>query len=204
MKNPMMILVLSLALTGASTAKAGSFHFPVGLTYASGITDVANAIEDSYERAGFNMSDNWVVPLGLTFDPYYEFDFGLGVGLNLGPTAVVSVWMDNDDYYYDSDDARISYIIPVGAHLRYTFLRSKIVSPYLKVGFRYPIAGGDDIDSSRIGPYGAIGIEVWRTRRIGFSVEFGYDASEVIVRGPDARNQTITFGGYMLSVSALF
>jgi hypothetical protein len=186
---------------------AGQFHFPVGISYAQGIYDAADAVFDLYEDAGYDVDDRFIIPVGLTISPYYEFpvgaDMGLGVGVTVGPTAFIIVQEEYfGDYYYD--DTSFSYIIPVGADLRYAFFRGGSVSPYIKVGFRYPIAGGDNVSGSEIGAYGAIGVELWRNHPIGMAIEVGYDSSKVTLEGPDGRERDETFAGFMVTVSAVF
>jgi len=123
------------------------------------------------------LSDNFVLPVGLSLNPYYEFDFGLGIGANIGPTSLIFV-----DTGWETD---LNIIVPVGLDLRYTFLRDKNVSPYVRAGFRYPIVSGDYFDSSTPGFFGAVGVEFLRTKRTQFGLEVAYDTSEVTVEGPD-------------------
>jgi hypothetical protein len=134
--------------------------------------------------------------------------------LSLGPTAFFNV---HEDIYggpggppggpNGGHDDKFSYIVPVGADLRYTFLRYHDISPYVKVGIRYPIAGGDNLSSSsRPGPYGAVGVEFMRSRRISYGVEFGYDGSEVTVKGVGTFSQSskVTYSGFTGSLFVLF
>src|SRR5437588_12065248 len=120
-----------------TTVRAGDFYFPLGVGFSSGHVAVFDRIEDSYRAAGFRVYDSVLVPVGLSFNPYYEFDFGLGVGLSVGPTAFYDVREENFGGRFGgrmgSDDHKFSYIIPVGADVRYTFLRDRDISPYLKV-----------------------------------------------------------------------
>jgi len=206
--KPVIAAIFSLCLP-LSLSAVGNWHLPVGISYSQGMYDTADTIFDSYEQAGYHLNDKVIVPVGLTFSPYYEFDVGgdtgVGVGVTVGPTAFFVVQEKYHGYYYE-DKTRLSYIIPVGADLRYTFFRHGNVSPYVKVGLRYPIAGGDDLSpsSSKIGAYGAAGIELWRNRPVGMAIEVGYDSSEVTVEGPYGREREETFGGFMVTLSALF
>jgi hypothetical protein len=192
--------LLSVALCGV--ARAGGFHLDVGLSYANGIQQASDKVFDLYEQAGFNVHDRYVVPVGVTVSPYYEFDMGLGVGLSLGPTSFIFV---HEEFPGGNDEDKSSAIIPIGADVRYTFLRDKSVSPYLRVGVRYPIITGDFLDSSRPGPFGAVGVEIWRKKAVGFGFEIGYDASEVTVKGPTSSpTKNVTFAGFMVSAFAVF
>jgi hypothetical protein len=188
----------------ACSASAGQFRFPVGFAYGSGLWETADKIFDSYEDSGYDVDDRFIFPLGLTFDPYYEWDNGLGAGLSLGPTTFIAVDEQDHGWSSHSDETRFSYVVPLGAHVRYTFWRDRSFSPYVKVGFRYPIAGGDNIDGSEIGPFGVVGVEFLRTKKIGFAFELGYDASQVTVKGPRGQKDDITYAGFTVGVSVVF
>lgn len=194
LKQHWAVLVAGLALGVAGPATAGSFHFPVGFAYTQGAGEILDSLD-----ATWHYDEKFVWPIGLTLSPYYEFDCGLGVGVGLGPTALVFV---DDDKYFFKD--RFSYAIPVGADVRYTFFRDKNVSPYVRVGFRYPIAGGDDIDGSQPGPFGAAGVEFLRTKKVGVGLEFAYDGSEVTTVGLRGEKDDVTFSGFTVSIQALF
>ncbi len=183
---------------------AGHFRFPVGISYGQGIYDASDKVFDLYEKDGYYLDDKYIIPVGLTLSPYYEWDTGIGAGVTLGPTAFIAVQEEYfGDYYYD--ETRFSYIIPIGADLRYTFLRDRTVSPYVKVGFRYPIAGGDNVDSSEIGAYGAVGVEFFRDKAIGMAFEIGYDSSKVTLESPSGTfRDEVTFTGLTITLSAVF
>jgi hypothetical protein len=191
-----------IALQG--TCKAGQFHWPLGVSFTQGIFDAVDKLDDLYTAAGYDFDRQYIVPLGLTFSPYYEFDNGLGIGLNLGPTAFIAIDNHNHGYHYHSDDTDVSYIIPIGADLRYTFLRDQDISPYARVGIRYPIVGGHNLDSSDPGAFGALGVEFWRTRKVGLGAEVGYDTSRIRVKGPDGDTKGVTYAGFTFSVFVLF
>ncbi len=183
---------------------AGQFHFPVGVAFGYGIHEAADKLFDMYENAGFVVDDRIEIPFGLTFNPYYELDNGLGFGLGLGPTAFITVREDTFNGPFVEHEDRFSYAIPIGADVRYTFWRDRTISPYLRVGFRYPIAGGDNIESPKFGPFGAIGAEFLRTKTIGFAFEVGYDASQITVKGPLNQKADVTFAGFTAGLSVVF
>ena len=206
-----LAVVTAMALQGPVRAgELGDFHFPLGLSFSSGHIEVFDKIDDLYNAAGWHTHDKILVPVGLTFSPYYEFGFGLGLGATIGPTAIYSVHEDTGGGPpppgHHNDDYKTSYIVPIGADVRYTFLRRCDISPYLKVGVRYPLTGGDNLGSSEVGPYGAVGVEFFRNRRIGMGVEFGYDASRVKVEGPSGSglNERVTFSGFTGTIFVLF
>ena len=180
------------------TTRAGSFHFPVGISYASGIQDAADKLSDFYKQDGWDV-DRITIPVGLTLNPYYEWDNGLGVGVSVGPTAFMFVDEKRYGYGSSSDTTKFSYAVPVGGFVRYTLFRDRAVAPYIRAGVRYPLAGGDNLESSQVGPFGAVGVEFWRTRKVGMSIEVGYDASEIKVKYTTLAganlSKNVTFGG---------
>jgi hypothetical protein len=193
-----MALLAALGLW--ASASAGEFRFPVGVSGASGFYNILDKMDENW-----HFEDKFVFPVGLSFNPYYEFDFGLGIGASMGPTGFYFVEEHRYGYSYYSEDVKFSYVIPVGLDLRYTFFRKSNFSPYVRGGFRYPIAGGDMISGSDPGPFGAIGIEFLRTKKIGFGLEFGYDGSKVEVeRGPFGGEKDARFAEFMGSIFVVF
>jgi hypothetical protein len=201
-------VALLIGLGWQSSAQTNSFHFPVGVSYASGIEDATDKLANFYRQDGYQVNQT-DVPFGLTLNPYYEWNNGLGVGVSVGPTAFIYV----DEKLYTQtglyrDNTKFSYAVPVGGFVRYTLFRDRTVSPYIRVGVKYPLAGGDNLESSQVGPFGAVGVELWRTKTVGLSFEVGYDDSEVRVKYTTLaganQSRNVTFGGFMAGFSVLF
>ena len=188
------------------SAQAGQFFFPVGLSYSYGSQQLSDKLTDYYRNDGFDV-DQTSVPIGLSLNPFYEWDNGLGVGLSVGPTAFLTV---DEDVYAGSthtETSQFSYVVPVGGFVRYTLFRDKKVSPYIRVGVKYPFAGGDNLESANVGPFGVVGVDLWRNQKVGMSVEVGYDASQVRVKytsGGSTQSDKVTFGGFTATLSVLF
>jgi hypothetical protein len=189
------------------SAPAGQFFFPVGLSYSYGSQQATDKLADFYRNDGFNV-DTTSVPIGLSFNPFYEWDNGLGVGLSLGPMAFLAV--DENIYYglAHTDTTRFSYAVPFGGFVRYTLFRDKTVSPYVRVGVKYPFAGGDNLEAANVGPFGVVGVDLWRHHKVGMSVEVGYDASQVRVKytttAGNSLSDKVTFAGFTATLSVLF
>ena len=202
-----MAALTGLALhtsTLAADADAGgvTFKFPVGATFANGAYDLNDKLEYSFRANGYTVTDSFVWPVGLCFNPRVEFPFGLGVGVTFGPSQFLSVETNGNG---GSDDQNFNFIVPLGAYVQYNFLRDKTVSPYARVGVRYPITGGDYIKSGSVGPFFAVGVELYRSEKIGFGAEVGYDWSEVKVSaGPVGGEHTVRPIGFNVSVFAVF
>lgn len=198
--------VFGIGLMAPTQAEAG-FHFPVGIVYSQGGHDAINRLADAYEadwsaQYGTVVTvDKINIPIGLTLDPYYEWNNGLGVGVDIGPTLFMEGTLKNA--FGTSSDTKFSYIVPVGASVRYTLFRTKNISPYVRVGVRYPFAGGDNIGSPQPGPFVSLGVELWHTKRIGMAAEVGYDASEVKIESVQGSERT-TFAGFTAGLSVVF
>jgi len=183
--------LVALALQFPANA-ALDWRFPVGLSYASGINELGDAIQDN-----FGLSDHWFWPVGLSFQPYAEFDFGLGIGASLGPLALVFI-----DRGWETD---VSYTVPLGLDVRYTFFRKGNVSPYARAGFKYLLAGGDNLDSGDPGVFGAVGVEFLRKKRVNLGLEVGYCAAEVeVLEGRHGGPKNVKPYEFLISVFAIF
>ena len=147
---------------GARTPRAGGWRFPVGIAFVSGESEVGDYYEEELGMDG-NM-----LPIGLSFAPYYEFAHGSRLGIDLGPVSFIRVESNIE-----------SWDIPVGLTYGYKFMPEASVSPYLRGGVKYHIFTGDRIEDSVPGIFGAAGIEFFRTEKFFLSLEVGYDGSEV-------------------------
>ncbi len=184
------------------------FMFPVGVTFMDGSFELYDKVNDGLDKLegpdyDYDVGATFV---GISLNPRVEFPFGLGVGLTVGPTEFLFVTKDynDDDDYDDDNETDVSFIVPVGGYVQYNFLRDKTVSPYARVGVRYPITGGDYIKSGSVGPFFAVGVELYRTKKVGFGAEVGYDWSEVKVNTGSGGDQTVRPIGFNFSVFALF
>jgi hypothetical protein len=195
LKTCSLAIFLIIALT--TTAQSTEFRFPLGLVYTSGATQIADKMKTNYY-----VSSDFVWPVGLAVNPYVEFDNGLGIGGGFGP--YVFLLIDN------GKDTSFSYALPVGLDLRYTFLRKSAAAPYVRAGFRYPIAGGDYLKEGKIGAFGGIGIEFWRTKKAALGVEISYDDSKIKVKAggyaarPNTKEQEVAASGLMIGVFVVF
>jgi hypothetical protein len=166
------------------------WRFPVGLTYNSGFSDVVDYYETAYDA-----DSTWMMPVGPSFTPYYQFAHGSRIGIDVGPATYITI----DGYY----DEATYWDLPTGISYGFNLFPQATVSPYAKIGIKYHIAGGDSYDSSSLGGFGAIGVEIIRTKIVGIQAEIGYDASEITFSdGFD--EETVNPGGFNTSIRALF
>ncbi|MDN5871670.1 MAG: hypothetical protein L0H73_13235 [Nitrococcus sp.] len=185
LKSSLWLLAWSL-IPGALLAANVDWRFPVGVSYTNGIYDVKDAIEKNTSVSVYP-----VIPVGLSFHPYVELtDIGLGVGASFGPAKLLVGDLT-------------SYILPVGADLRYTLFRKSDVSPYVRGGFRYSLAGGDFLSNADPGFFVAGGIELFRAEGgVCLGIEIGYDASEIEV-DIGSRSRAVKPGALTISLFAV-
>ncbi len=184
-------VVFAVLLLASGTARA-EWTFAAGGTYLSGLTDLADTLEENLEDRGFEV-DTLVIPIGASFQGYTEWDSGLGLGFSLGPAMAA---------FGDID----FFNIPVGVDARYSF-SSDGNRPYVRLGARYHAAGGDDIESGGVGPFAALGYEFWKPgATTGWALELAYDGAEteVISTRSVSGTEDIKAAEIMLSVFVLF
>ena len=162
----------------------GEWRFPVRFTFLSSVYDIADWHEDN---TGADV--DVVIPVGLSFAPYYEFPFGLALWGGVGP---VTVMFGDIDYWN----------VPLNMGVGYSFLPNASVSPYARLGVQVPLADGDFVEDTSPGAVAAIGVEFMRKKPVGIHVEVGYSDSTVTFGG-GPHGEEIE-GGFMLSAGAVF
>lgn len=188
-------LVAFMILVGSSPVAAGEWRVPFGVAYVSGATEVFDQLEDNVGAEYSYVESVEGLPIGLTVQPYYEFDNGVGLGFGFGPFAYV---------FGDVD----FFSLPVNVCLRYAFLPKSSVTPYIRVGASLPLVDGDYVEDRSIGAIGALGLELMRNRGVSLGIEAGYDSStiELLDLTTADPNDTEEFQptGFMLGILAVF
>lgn len=182
---------IGLILASGSCASA-DWNFAVGGTYLSGFTDLTDVLEQNLEDRGF-VVDSIVIPIGVSFQGYTEWDSGLGLGFSLGPA--MGAFGDIDFINF-----------PLGVDARYLF-GGEGSRPYVRLGARYHAASGDDIESGGVGPFAAFGYEFRKAGAgAGWGIELAYDGAEVeLISSRSASGKVdIKPADIMLSVFAVF
>ena len=173
------VVLAALLIFGAGTVTAGEWRIPVGISFVSGVGDITDQYEDNLQADGYITESVDGLPIGISFQPYYEFDSGLGIGLGLGPVMFI---------YGDVDFLNL----PVNVCLRYAPMKKSRASVYFRAGASYNMANGDYVEDSKVGFIGAIGIEFMRDRAVGFGIEAGYDSSTIELEDRTTINPTDT------------
>ena len=178
------------------------FHFPVGFAYSRGIQDANNKLFDFYKADGYDVT-KVNIPVGLVLNPYYDWATAagaVGVGVSVGPTAMVLV---DEKLSGGGDNYKFSYAVPVGAFTRYTPWPTATVSPYVRAGYKYPFAGGSNFEPGQGGFFGAVGLDFWRTKAVGLSLEVGCDTSKLRVKYSGA-SKDVNCPGLTVALSVVF
>jgi hypothetical protein len=165
-------------------ANASDWRFPVGYTYVSGLYDILDQYKDNIEVEGYTVDTGWTVPVGISFNPYIEFDYGLRIGGGFGPFEIILASKSGSSAYgssYSKSGNYYYYCLPVNFNVGYSLLPKASISPYLKAGMAYPITSGNYIEGSNVGFFGAVGIEFMRKRKVGLGIELAIDTSTVSV-----------------------
>jgi len=167
-------LLCLVLLLGQSVASSSEFQFNIGLSYIEGIDDVADSYKDNLNAQGFTVFSADSIPIGLTLQPYVQFDDFFAVGVDIGPSAIIT---GDRDYIG----------IPIALMGRYEFgpldpYDSGDLSLYVKGGVSYQYASGDYVEGSSFGVKGAVGLEFWKTKITSLAVEVAYDSSEVEIQ----------------------
>lgn len=179
----------------ASSVKAVNWRFPVGLSYISGFSDIADLHEENLEAEGYITTSVEPVPVALAFNPYVEFDFGLGIGAGVGPLMIIAG---------DTDFLNL----PLKLDVRYAIPKIK-VSPYIRAGLSHHLASGEYVEGSTPGLFGGIGIEFLRNKMIGFGAEMSFDSAEIEFEKKYAETTATTTEKikpceFMISIFAVF
>jgi hypothetical protein len=191
----MWLLVAFMILTGSFQAAAGQWRIPVGVAYVSGANDVFDQLEDNVRAEYSGVESTEGIPVGLTIQPYYEFESGMGIGFGFGPFTFVT---GDVDYFS----------LPVNVCLRYAFLPRAAATPYIRVGASLQLVNGDYVEDRSVGAIGALGLELMRNRGVSLAIEAGYDSSTIdlldLTTADPNDTEEIQPVGFLLSISAVF
>lgn len=191
-----LMIIVTLIFVPLTTANADEWKFPVAVTFVNGAIEFNDQLKDNMEADYWDVeSSEPMIPIATFFQPYYEYDSGFGLGAGIGPIlmAIGDIW---------------TYDIPLMFAARYTFSPNAKISPYVRGGISYHLAGGDYIEDSSFGLAGAVGIEFMRDRAVNLGVEVGYDSATVTMEDKtsydDDETVDITPVGLTLSIFAIF
>lgn len=161
-------ILIGSALLLISPVKAGEWDYGVGVSYVSGISDVADVYEDNLNTGPFTSVDVILIPIGPGFVSRYQADSGITVNLGVGPVFLIAG---------DASHTEVSFSATVG----YSFNKDGDTSPYIRVGAVAHSVNGDYVVSSDPGLLAATGVEFGRNQGLNWGIELSVDDSTVVL-----------------------
>jgi len=162
MRIPAAILpAILLSLLAVGSAQAQSWRFGVGVSYVTGIQDVADHYEDNLRLAGFDADVKLRLPVGFGAIATYLWRNDVRADIGLGPMFSIS----GDVHHFE---------LPISGTVGYSFLSSSSMSPYVRAGLVYHYVDGDQYENTNPGLLAAVGLDFTH-----FTVEIATDQSEV-------------------------
>lgn len=149
--------VLLLAFTGSAQA----LEWRLGLSYASGVSDVPDLYEDNLRLAGREADVDLKFPVGVAASFLYDWTSEWRTDIGVGPVFAIG-----------GDVKHLE--VPLSATMGYNFLPYSRYSPYVRAGLIHHFASGDQYSSSTPGLYFAVGVDFTH-----FAFELATDQSKV-------------------------
>lgn len=156
-----MRVVAATVLLFAFAGSAHAVEWRLGLSYASGVSDVADLYEDNLRLDGREANVDLKFPVGVAASFVYDWTTEWRTDIGVGPVFAIG------------GDVR-HLEVPLSATIGYQFLPYSRYSPYLRGGVIHHFASGDQYDSSTPGLYLAAGVDFTH-----FTLELATDQSKV-------------------------
>ena len=156
--------LLVAALLCCSSAQAfdwRTLEWRVGISYATGLSDVTDLHEDNLRASGLDADVDLKVPLGIAGGVTYDWPSGMRLDVMLGPTFFIGGDVSHSE-------------LPLGATIGYSFARDSDISPFVRAGIIHHFASGDYETGSNAGLLVAAGVDFRR-----FTIEVALDNSEL-------------------------
>jgi hypothetical protein len=156
-----MRVVAAAVLLFAFAGSAQAVEWRLGLSYASGVSDVADLYEDNLRLDGREANVDLKFPVGVAASFVYDWTTEWRTDVGVGPVFAIG------------GDVR-HLEIPLSATIGYQFLPHSRYSPYVRGGVIHHFASGDQYDSSTPGLFAAVGVDFTH-----FTLEIATDQSKV-------------------------
>ena len=156
-----MRVVAATVLLFAFAGSAHAVEWRLGLSYASGVSDVADLYEDNLRLDGREANVDLKFPVGVAASFVYDWTTEWRTDVGVGPIFAIG------------GDVR-HLEIPLSATIGYQFLPYSRYSPYVRAGVIHHFASGDQYDSSTPGLFLAAGVDFTH-----FTLELATDQSKV-------------------------
>jgi hypothetical protein len=156
-----MRVVAAALLLLAFTGSAQALEWRLGLSYASGVSDVPDLYEDNLRLAGREADVDLKFPVGIAASFLYDWTTEWRTDVGIGPVFAIG-----------GDVKHLE--VPLSATMGYNFLPYSRYSPYVRAGVIHHFASGDQYSSSTPGLYFAVGVDFTH-----FTLELATDQSKV-------------------------
>ena len=156
-----MRVVAAALLLLAFTGSAQALEWRLGLSYASGVSDVPDLYEDNLRLAGREADVDLKFPVGIAASFLYDWTAEWRTDVGIGPVFAIG-----------GDVKHLE--VPLSATMGYNFLPYSRYSPYVRAGVIHHFASGDQYSSSTPGLYFAVGVDFTH-----FTLELATDQSKV-------------------------
>ena len=156
-----MRVVVAAVLLFAFAGSAQAVEWRLGVSYASGVSDVADLYEDNLRLDGREANVDLKFPVGVAASFVYDWTTEWRTDVGVGPIFAIG------------GDVR-HLEIPLSATIGYQFLPHSRYSPYVRAGVIHHFASGDQYDSSTPGLFLAAGVDFTH-----FTLELATDQSKV-------------------------
>lgn len=166
-KNTMGISLIFMLLVSVNI-QAEEWGFGVGMSVASGFSDVVDIYERNFEIENpfYIIEESEVSPIGVNFEAAYQYDSGLRLGVGAGPIFIIAGDMEH-------------FELPINATVGYTLSTGADTSPYIKVGIVDHYVSGDYVEGATPGLLAAVGVEFARSSFVSYTAELAIDKSIV-------------------------
>jgi hypothetical protein len=156
-----MRVVAAAVLLFAFAGSAQAVEWRLGVSYASGVQDVADLYEDNLRLDGREANVDLKFPIGVAASYVYDWTTEWRTDIGVGPIFAIG------------GDVR-HLEIPLSATIGYNFAPYSRYSPYVRGGVIHHFASGDQYDSSTPGLFLAAGVDFTH-----FTLELATDQSKV-------------------------
>jgi hypothetical protein len=160
----MKIWLVAASLVWCTSVQAfdwRALEWRVGVSYASGLSDVTDLHEDNLRATGLEADVDVKVPLGIAAGVTYDWPSGIRFDVTFGPTFFIGGDVSHSE-------------LPLGATIGYNFAREADISPFVRAGLVHHFASGDYETGSNPGLLLAAGVDFQRV-----TVEVALDNSEI-------------------------
>lgn len=156
-----MRVVAAAVLLFAFAGSAQAVEWRLGVSYASGVSDVADLYEDNLRLDGREADVDLKLPIGVAASFVYDWTTQWRTDVGVGPIFAISGDVEHLE-------------VPLSVTMGYNFMPYSRYSPYVRGGVIYHFADGDQYDSSTPGLYLAVGVDFTH-----FTFELATDQSKV-------------------------